>query len=323
MTRPSLSDVPVTGLCFWILAQFHFIIALAKRAWETFPALKITVRAVDRMMAREVMLFAGGAGFFGLLALFPAVLVAASVYGLLFSADDAVNQVARLEVAEVLPPSAHAFMTAQLSQLAGASNTSLTLQGVIALFISWFAAARGAKAVIAGLNQIARRGDLRNILHFNLLAMGAVIAGGALLVLANLAILTIPNLIRPALRLLGSEAADMAAGLFNEWSISYLAMLTALVLLYRFVMQRAGETSWRASLMGATAATSIWLIASRGFTLYVTTIVNPSAYGPLGALIVFLLWVYWTSYAMFFGGALAVEIDRWRQERQIGENPQG
>jgi len=30
---------------------------------------------------------------------------------------------------------------------------------------------------------------------------------------------------------------------------------------------------------------------------------------------VFLLWVYWTSYAMFFGGALAVEIDRWRQER--------
>ena len=66
--------------------------ALIRRAWD-IPALKVVVRAVDRMMAREVMLFAGGAGFFGLLALVPAVLVAASVYGLLFSEDDALNQV--------------------------------------------------------------------------------------------------------------------------------------------------------------------------------------------------------------------------------------
>lgn len=293
---------------------------LIRHAWE-IPALKITVRAVDRMMAREVMLFAGGAGFFGLLALVPAVLVAASVYGLLFSADDAVNQVARLQVTEVLPPSAHAFLTSQLSQLAGSSNTSLTVQGVLALFIAWFAAARGAKAIIAGLNQIARRGDLRNILHFNLLAMGAVIAGGALLVMANLAILTIPNMIRPALRMLGSDAADFGASLINEWSISYIAMITALMLLYRFVMQRAGETSWTASIIGATTAGSIWLVASKGFTLYVATIVNPSTYGPLGTLIVFLLWVYWTSYAVFFGGALGVEIDRHRGEAHSDQKP--
>ncbi|WP_439637069.1 YihY/virulence factor BrkB family protein [Oceanicaulis sp.] len=294
--------------------------SLIRRAWD-IPAIKITIRAVDRMMAREVMLFAGGAGFFGLLALVPAVLVAASIYGLWFSADDAVNQVARLEVTDVLPPSANTFLTTQLSELAGTSNASLTLQGAVALFIAWFAAARGAKAMIAGLNQIARRGDLRNILHFNLLAMGAVIAGGALLVLANLAILTIPNMIRPALRLLGSEAADFGASLINEWSISYLAMLTALTLLYRFVMQRAGETSWPASLIGAGAGATLWLIASKGFTLYVATIVNPSTYGPLGTLIVFLLWVYWSAYAVFFGGALAVEIDRHRGEAHPDQKP--
>jgi hypothetical protein len=36
--------------------------SLIRRAWD-IPAIKITIRAVDRMMAREVMLFAGGAGF--------------------------------------------------------------------------------------------------------------------------------------------------------------------------------------------------------------------------------------------------------------------
>ena len=292
------------------------IVSSLKTVWRwlsAITALRIVVRAIDRMMAREVMLFAGGAGFFGLLALFPAVLVGVSAYGLLFSPEDAAAQITQLQLTGVLPPSAHDFLNAQLSGLAQASTISLTLQGAIAFVISLFAAARGAKAIIAGLNQIARRGDLRNILHFNILAMAAVFIGGGLLLLANLVVLTVPNLVRPALRMLGSEMADAAAGLFNEWTVSALAMATALTLLYRFIMQRAGETSWTASLTGATIATSAWLAASKGFTLYVAAVVDPNIYGPLGALIVFLLWVYWTSYAMFFGGALAVEIDRHRE----------
>ncbi|MEQ8405197.1 MAG: YihY/virulence factor BrkB family protein [Oceanicaulis sp.] len=280
-----------------------------------WPVVVVVVRAVDRMLAREVMLFAGGASYFGLLALFPAVLLGISVYGLFFTPEDALNQITRLQLTGVLPPSAAGFLNTQLSNLADASNTSLTVQGAIAGVIALFASARGAKAVIAGLNQIARRGDLRNILHFNLLAMGAVLAGGLLLVTANIVILSVPNLIRPLLRGLGSELADAAAGVFNEWTIATITMATALVLLYRFVMQRAGETSWRGSLIGAATACSVWLLASKGFTLYVSTIVNPTIYGPLGALIVFLLWVYWTSYAVFFGGSIAVEVDKMRGER--------
>ena len=295
----------------------------AFRAVRANPVVKVVVRTIDRMMAREVMLFAGGAGFFGLLALFPAVLVGVSVYGLLFSTEDAINQVTQLELTGVLPPAAGNFLNNQLAGLAGTSNISLTLQGFIAGFIALFASARGAKAIIAGLNQIARRGDLRNIVHFNLLAMGAVMAGGSLLIAANLVVLTVPNLIRPALRLFGSEAAEAAAGAFNEWTGSAAAMLIALSLLYRYVMQRAGETSWTGSLMGAGVATLAWLGASKGFTAYVSTVVNPTIYGPLGALIVFLLWVYWTSYAVFFGGAFAVEVDKLREERsaQGGGSP--
>jgi len=280
-----------------------------------WPPVVIVTRAVDRMLAREVMLFAGGASYFGLLALFPAVLLGISVYGLLFSPEDALNQISRLQLTGVLPPSAAGFLNNQLSNLASASVTSLTLQGVIAGLIALFASARGAKAMIAGLNQIARRGDLRNILHFNLLAMAAVLGGGALLATANIMILTVPNLLRPLLRWLGSDLADAAAGFFNEWTIATATMATALILLYRFVMQRAGETSWRGSLIGAATACGVWLLASKGFTLYVSTIVNPTIYGPLGALIVFLLWVYWTSYAVFFGGSVAVEVDRMRAER--------
>ncbi|TGY87966.1 YihY/virulence factor BrkB family protein [Marinicauda algicola] len=291
--------------------------ALSSTAMEIGP-VAVTVKAINRMMAREVMLFAGGASFFALLALIPAVLVGASIYGLIFSASDALNQLSALQVAEVLPPTAYEFLQRQLANLTAAPRLSLTVQSLVAVAILLFAAGRGAKALIAGLNQIARRGDIRNILHFNLLAMGAVLAGGMLLVGANLLVLTVPAILRPLAELLGFERPDFSP-VFNEWTTAGGTMVLGLALLYRYLMQRAGETSWRASFTGAGVATGVWLLISKGFTLYVSTIVNPTLYGPLGAVVVFLLWIYWASYAVFFGGALAVEIDR-RAGRNIGDS---
>lgn len=278
---------------------------LARDLIMSQPALAVIIRSVDRMMAREVMLFAGGVSFFGLLALFPAFAVGASLYGIIFDTNDAQGQVAR--IAEVLPPSAESFLINQTSHLTEASNLALSFQGLVAAFISMFAAARGAKALIAGLNQIARRGDLRNILHFNLLAMIAVILGGTLVALSNIFVIAVPNLIEPILNWAHIEFE--LNGVFSPWTAAAFSMVTALSLLYRYVMQRAGETSWFASLVSAFSATTLWLAISKGFAIYVSTIVHPTAYGSLGALIVFLLWVYWASYAVFFGGALAVEID--------------
>ncbi|MEO1038105.1 MAG: YihY/virulence factor BrkB family protein [Pseudomonadota bacterium] len=288
----------------------------------SMAAPAIVIHSIQRMMAREVMLFAGGASFFALLALFPALAAGAAIYGLLVSPDAAASQMTRIADTGVVPPTAQSFLSTQVSQLAGAPAASLTLQGAVALLISVFAAARGAKAVIAGLNQIARRGDLRNVLHFNLLAMGAVMAGGALLIASNLLVFAVPNVIRPIARLFGVEGLDYSL-IFNEWTTAALAMGTALYLLYRYLMQRAGETSWRASLVGAASATALWLAGSKGFSLYVTAVIHPTAYGSLGALIVFLLWVYWSSYAVFFGGSLAVEVDNWRAGKRAVDEDRG
>jgi membrane protein len=285
-----------------------------------WPVVGVIVRAVRRTMAREVMLFAGGVSFFTLLALFPAIAVIASVYGLMFSIDDAQAQIARF--AGILPQSAQDFAFDQIARIAVASNTSLSIQGGIALLISLFAAARGAKALIAGLNQIARVGDLRNIFKFNLVAMGVVFLGGLLVVMSNVVILTIPVIIRPILRWLGFAELDLGT-LFNEWTVSATAMIIALALMYRFVMRRAGEVSWMASLIGAGISTAAWLGISAAFSFYVSSIVHPSAYGSLGALVVFLLWIYWGAYAVFFGAALAIEVDHQgrRHENERADPP--
>jgi len=275
----------------------------------TWSPLAIVISSISRTMAREVMLFAGGVSFFTLLAIFPLIAVAAVSYGLIFDANDASEQLARLS--SVMPETAQMFVAAQIAPIADASSTALSVQGLLALAITIFAASRGAKALIAGLNQIAGMGDLRNVIKFNVVAILTVFVGGILLIASNIIVLAIPNIVRPAVNWLGFEITGLNA-VFNEWTAVCVTMISALVLLYRYLMRRAGGISWIASFIAASTACGLWLSLSAGFSFYVSGWVNPTAYGSIGALIVFLLWIYWGSYTVFFGGALAVEIDKRR-----------
>ena len=268
----------------------------------------VVIAAVSRSMARDVMLFAGGASFFGMLALFPAIALAMSVYGLVFTVSDAEQQIGRF--AEVMPSGAQDFVLGQMGRLADAPIAALSLNGFIALMIALFAASRGAKAIIAGLNHLAEDRDIRNILQFNILAMMSVLVGGALLTAANLAVLLIPVLLARLFLMLGLEPLDMGL-IVNEWSAAAAFMFIALELLYRVTMRkRSAAVSWRASTLAALIATALWLGLSKGFSTYVGEVIDFSVYGSLGALVVFLLWIYWSAYAVFFGGALAIEIDQ-------------
>jgi membrane protein len=277
------------------------------RAVTGFGPLAILVRSVSRVLQREVMLYAGGASFFALLSIFPGIAVIASIYGLVQDQTDAVEQVGR--IAQVLPAEVADLVMSQLTRLATTSPALLTLQGFVALAIALFAASRGTKAIITGLNHIAGRDGLRSIVKFNLIAMFAVLAGIGLLIAANLTVMIVPALINFVLEPLGL-GGDAASAVINPWSVSVLAMMAALMLLYRYVMQRARETSWAACAIGAALSTGLWLALSAGFNTYVATVVSMSLYGSLGAVIIFLLWIYWAAYILFLGGAVAVESDR-------------
>ncbi|WP_300541605.1 YihY/virulence factor BrkB family protein [Maricaulis sp.] len=294
------------------------------RSHPVFVFLSIFVAAVSRSMARDVMLFAGGASYFGMLALFPAMALGMSVYGLAYSIEDAEAQFARF--AGIMPAGAEDFVLEQMGRLANAPISALSVNGAIALAIALFAASRGVKAVIAGLNHLAEDQDIRNVIHFNILAMGSVLIGGALLTAANLAVLVVPVVLRQVFEFLGLEPLDFG-GLINEWTAAAAFMFVALELLYRMTMRRRSEAvTWRASTFAAFVVTLLWLGLSKGFSAYVAQLVDFSVYGSLGALVVFLLWIYWSAYAVFFGGALAIEIDsrhRARQAESGAENQSG
>ena len=58
-------------------------------------------------------------------------------------------------------------------------------------------------------------------------------------------------------------------------------------------------------------ATALWLLGSVAFTIYVSKIGNyDKVYGSLGAVVILLLWFYWSAYIILLGAELNAEIDR-------------
>jgi membrane protein len=76
------------------------------------------------------------------------------------------------------------------------------------------------------------------------------------------------------------------------------------------------DTEWVWVTPGALLATALWLATSVGFRLYVRNFSDYTAvYGAIGSVIVLLLWLYLSGFALLVGAELNAEIDKAIPER--------
>jgi membrane protein len=94
------------------------------------------------------------------------------------------------------------------------------------------------------------------------------------------------------------------------WSVAASAIVLLLALIYRYGPNRP-DAPWRWITPGSGLATLGWLAATAGFGLYVSNFGNYNAtYGSLGAVIVFLTWLYLSAYIVLFGAELNSELEQ-------------
>jgi membrane protein len=97
--------------------------------------------------------------------------------------------------------------------------------------------------------------------------------------------------------------------LYSEWTWASLFMTLGMSLIYRWAMSRR-PVNWRASLLGGLTAAILCLFASWATAFYVEQIAHLGAtYGSIATVVVFLIWLSWNVNAIFFGGALATEVE--------------
>jgi membrane protein len=250
----------------------------------------------------HVSLIAAGVGFYGLLALFPALAALISIWGLLFDPQQIEQQIET--VSGFLPQDAAAIVTEQARKVA-AGGGGLTLAAAGGILFALYSAAKGMKALIEGLNIIYDEQEERGFIKLNLVALGLTLVMIVAMLAALGAIIIVPILLG-AVGL--GPVAEMLVNLLR-WPLLFVVALLILVIIYRYGPSRA-QPRWRWVSWGAAVATVLWLLGSIAFSIYVQNFGSYNeTYGSIGAVIILLMWFWLSAFSVLLGAELNAEME--------------
>jgi membrane protein len=268
------------------------------QTWRSLATSTLQDSTTDR-----VSLAAAGCAFYATLALFPAISMLVSVYGLVFDRSSVEPQLAVL--AGLLPGPAFSLIDDRVHQLVSQPSGNLSLGLLISFVLALWSSASGTKSVLSAINVAYDVTEQRPFLRFQAigLAMTLVVAICAVLAIGVLLVLPV---VFAAIGL-----SSHSAGLIHAASLAMLVgfFATAIGLLYRFGPSRQPPPDPRIK-PGAVLATLLWLIASELLSIYVARIGSFGAtYGSLGAAVGVMLWLYVSAYAVLLGAELNARLE--------------
>ena len=249
----------------------------------------------------RVGFLAGGVTFFTLLSLFPLLGTFVTLYGLFADPSDAWG---RLNVLYALLPSSIAeFLGGEMQRLAQNSNSQLTFTLIWTLALSLWTANGAVKVLFYGLNVAYHEIEMRNLVRYNLICMGFTVGAIFAVLLTSVLVVGVPVVVR----LFGLEEEWGYLALLR-WPLLLAGYIAALTVIYRFgpCRQRA---RWRWVTPGAIFAAVLSLTVSFLFSWYLNNFVRTDSYGPLAAMMGFLLWTWLSVQVILMGAELNAEIE--------------
>ncbi len=263
----------------------------------------VVVRLVRSIGAQNLSLVAAGCAFYGVLALVPSLAALVFLYGLV--ADPVQVQQEVESAAGVLPHDLVSLLAGELTGMASASPTGLTSGLVATLAVALWYASAAIQSLIVALNIALNEEEKRGFFGLHLVGLVFTVLGMLALVVALATIVGVPAV----LAFVGlDDDVDWLVRMLR-WPILAVFVMGGLALLYRFGPSRANPR-WQWISIGAVLATGIWLIASAGFSLYVSSFGTFNAtFGSMGAVIVVLFWFYISMFVIILGAKLNGEIE--------------
>ena len=261
-------------------------------------------RVKNQVKEDKLSIIAAGVAFYGLLAIFPALIALVSIYGLAFDPRQVEEQFSAM--ARVLPPDAANVILGQLHDLTSRDTAALGVAAIGGLLLALWSASSGMRTLMEALNvaydEEERRGFLRFYGTALVLTLGAIF--GALF--AIVIVVGLPLV----LRFLGLDETFKWLIAGAVWPVLIVTVMVGLSIVYRYGPCRR-NARWRWVTPGSIAATVLWIIGSLLFSLYVTRFGSYNeTYGSVGAIVILLMWFLLSSYAVLIGAELNSELER-------------
>jgi membrane protein len=254
--------------------------------------------------ADQMPLLSAGVAFYAFLAFVPMLIAVVLLYGLVSTPEDVAEQLDSFGSA--LPTSAEELLREQMESLASAPERSLGIGLVVALAVALWSASNGVGNLLTAINVAYDAKDERGFVKNKLVALGFTIAAIVFLALAVALVAAVP-VVLGAIDAPGWVRVIAQAG---RWLGLVVAVLVALAVLYRWGPHGDGQV-FRWLTVGSVVATALWLVGSLGFSVYVDNFGSyGKTYGSLAGVVVLLLWLWLTAFAVLFGAEINAEADR-------------
>lgn len=264
--------------------------AFAREARLIWPA---AWAAFLRFLNSDSLTYAGSIAYFSLVSLFPCLMLAVAFLARL-SAEPAVRTEIITFVLRYLPTQFR-FIVDQLNVF---QQTTITLGVTGSLALVW--AALGVFGAVSTAVNYAWGVPQRSVLRHRLLSF-IMLIGAAVLMLAALVIVSLSGILQASGPI---EALSRFPGLsavfgFALQHLPTLLLIAVVGMIYYFVPN--AHVRLRDIWLGAIITGLVWRLALSAFSIYVHRLAHLSVNGSIGAVVVFLAWVYVSAVVLLYG----------------------
>jgi len=248
--------------------------------------------------------------YYAVLALFPALLAIVSVLGLFGQAQQTTDTVLQL-LTQLGGGSVAETLREPIREVTMSPAAGITF--VVGVLGALWSASGYVGAFGRAMNRVYEIDEGRPIWKLRPTNLAITAVTVVLVVVAGLILVLSGDVAQAVGDVIGLGSTAVFVWGIVKWPVLLVIIVVVVAVLFYF-SPNVKQPKFRWISMGSLLAIAIWMIASVGFGFYVSNFSNYNkTYGSLGAVIVFLLWLWITNNALLFGAEFDAEIERGRE----------
>ncbi len=251
----------------------------------------------------RVLSVGAGVAYYGLLAVFPFLSAFVSVYGLV--ADPMTVEQHLQMLRGLLPASALDLVGTEMHRLASQPAGTLGFGFLVSVALALWSANAGMKAMFDALNVAYGESEKRSFLVLTAVTLAFTLGAIVFLGLVVAAVVVVPIV----LDRIGLGGFAEGAIRFARWPAMLIVVAFGIAVLDRYAPSRE-RARWRWVTPGSALSAVLFLAVSLGFSWYAENFGSyDQTYGSIGAVAVFMVWLWIAAVVVLLGAELNAEIE--------------
>jgi membrane protein len=276
---------------------------LGKSGWiQTFK------RALGQFKHDDITDRAAALTYFGVLAIFPGMLVLVSIMGML---GQSAQQSILSNINGIAPGGAKTFLTGVIHQVQGRAGAA-SAAAIVGILVALWSASGYVAAFMRAMNAVYEVDEGRPIWKTAPIRLGVTLVTVVVLVISAVMVAVTGPIASRVGQALGIGNTGVLIWDIVKWPVLIVIISMLLSLLY-WASPNVKQPGTKWITPGGIVAVVLWIIASALFGVYVSFSGSYNkTYGTLATVIIFLVWLWITNIAILLGAEFNAEMQHQR-----------